>query len=182
MYEGITIHEMVLILIAVLAAESDLLWRTIPNTLVLGGMLCGMAGSVVSGGLPGLGKSLCGMALPFLMLSVLFYFHMIGAGDIKLFMAAGSFAGPSGILQILVNSFLAGGVFSLVILIKRDNFIPRLHYLAGYIVQLRQQSLRFKERPASYLDGTGEDGRFCFALPIGLCILYYCFLCRRNVP
>ena len=51
---------------------------------------------------------ICGAGVPLLLLGWLFYFRMLGSGDIKLFCALGSVMGPYRILWCIWYSFLPG--------------------------------------------------------------------------
>ncbi len=78
-----------------------------------------VGGSFLSGSL----SWLCGAAVPLLLFPA-FRFRLIGAGDIKLLMALGSFLTPSRSLNLLFLSFLAGAVLSVFRLFL-------LHFRAG---------------------------------------------------
>ena len=154
------VQYITLVLLTTGAALADLRGGRVPNSVIASGLLCGAAGSVFDRGLSGLLLCTGGAALPLLLLAPLWYFHMIGAGDIKLLSMAGAFCGPAASFRILIYTFLIGGIFSFVLLIRRGTFHSRFHYFLSYI-----KSLDGKRVP-SYLDGVSEDGRFCFALPI----------------
>ena len=165
------IHEVTLLLLTSAAACVDLRTGKIPNSIIAAGLICGFAGNCVRDGVPGGLFSLLGAAEPLLFLILLFYLHMIGAGDIKLLCMAGAFTGPVRAFHILIYTFLIGGVFSLVLLIKRGTVRSRLQYFTKYIGVCLSEC-----RAKSYLEGVGEDGRFCFSVPILLGILAEMFL------
>ena len=54
---------------------------------------------------------LAGVAVPVLLLGILFIFHMIGAGDIKLLCALGGIMGPRTVMECIVYSLLAVQAF-----------------------------------------------------------------------
>ena len=100
------------------ACVSDLRSRRIPNALVLATFASGVAFSVVLAPvLPGLARSAGGAAtglaiwLPFWML------RKIGAGDVKLFAAAGAWLGPMNAVVAALAAALLGGVLTLLWLV-----------------------------------------------------------------
>lgn len=101
----------------VIACITDVRWRRIPNTLV--GVLAA-AGFAFSIGLepwwPGLLRAAAGFGLGF---AIWIIFHIaggMGAGDVKLFAAAGAWLGPSGAWRAALVAALVGGVLSLAAL------------------------------------------------------------------
>lgn len=147
------------------AAVSDLKRGIIPNSLVVTGITCAFAAGVLTGGLRGLFLSAAGMFVPLLLLFLLFSLGMMGAGDIKLLCAAGSFLGPKNVLGIIFWSFLFGGAISALLLIKRRNLFSRFHYFFEYL----HESVRSRH-PPPYMDHAGEDGKFCFAVPVFMAV------------
>ena len=92
-------------------------WR-IPNNLIAFGLIQGFTMSALMRGIPqGLVCSVKGCVLPVAILYVLFLIKALGAGDIKLLAVAGSFVGPD-ISRVISYSFLAGGVISIIYLLK----------------------------------------------------------------
>jgi Flp pilus assembly protein protease CpaA len=77
--------------------------------------------------------ALLGFALPFIILFSLFYIRALGAGDIKLLMAAGSLMGAGFVILTTMYAFLAGGLLALAVALRRRNFISGFHDLYAYI-------------------------------------------------
>lgn len=75
---------------------------------------------------PGLLISIVGCIIPVMVLYFLFFVRALGAGDIKLLSVAGAFVGAD-VLRLTVYSFLAGGVISVIYLIRE----LILHRLSG---------------------------------------------------
>ena len=97
-----------------IACVTDVRSRRIPNWLVA--LLAG-AGFVFSMGLepwwPGLARAFTGLVVGF---SIWIVFHVaggLGAGDVKLFAAAGAWLGPGGAWRAALVAALVGGVLSL---------------------------------------------------------------------
>lgn len=154
------LQDVTLVLLTTGAALADLRCGRVPNGIVAAGFVCGTAGSLFLRGPYGLLFSFAGAAFPLLLLAPLYYFHMIGAGDVKLLAMAGVFSGPAASFRILLYTFLIGGIVSLILLIRRGTFHSRFQYFLNYI------SCLDGSRPAPYLDGVSRDGRFCFAVPV----------------
>ena len=109
-----------------------------------------------------------GSLLPLLLLGVLFYFRMLGAGDIKLFCVVGGFLGAMDLLKCMLAAVVFGAVWSSWILWKRHLWTERFGYFMQYTATYA------KERHwKSYLDGVGTAGRICFSLPILASVLCY---------
>lgn len=102
----------------VVAVVKDMKTGKIANSFNLGfgiiGVICGLA----SGGAKGILASLMGAIIPVALLMILFSKGVLGAGDIKLFSALGTFAGIE-IIWILMYSFLLCGLYGLVLVLGR---------------------------------------------------------------
>lgn len=120
------------------AVMCDLCERKIPNALVTGGLIMGAAYQWSSNGPPGLLRFAGGMLTPLLLLGVLHYFRMMGAGDIKLLMMSGSFFGPLGSVKCMCLSFLAAGILSVAVVLRRRVLRQRLSYFFHYIQSWRE--------------------------------------------
>lgn len=103
------------------AMACDLLWRRIPNMLVLYGMLLGLAfqtlapagrGLLQDGGL-GPAAALLGAAAGLALFVPLYALRMLGAGDVKLLAMVGMWFGTSALLHATFWTFLCGGVLAL---------------------------------------------------------------------
>ena len=95
------------------ATVTDFRSRRIPNWLVFPFMFSGLAVSIFLHGWAGAGSSLSGMALGVLVCGVLAYLRALGMGDLKLCAAIGAWVGPAQLVNALVLTGLAGGVFAL---------------------------------------------------------------------
>ena len=111
----------------------DFRTRRIPNAIIVAGMLLGVSWQWCARGIPGL-KEFLGVTLgTFLLLAVLHYFRMLGAGDVKLLMITGGFLGFHDNLICIFFSFLIAAVFSIAVLFKHRILKRRLQYLIQYI-------------------------------------------------
>lgn len=127
-----------ILLMLAIAICLDLKSGKIPNTYNLCWMIYGMLYSLllVAGGLL---NSVLGMGIPFLGLMLLFKLGAIGAGDIKLFMAIGSFLGMQ-VIPVIVYSFLFCALYGVLIVVaealrmwrKGDGINVLQHFVSGF--------------------------------------------------
>ena len=112
---------------------------------------------------------LAGVAVPVLLLGILFIFHMIGAGDIKLLCALGGIMGPRTVMECIVYSLLAGAGISLAILISTGGIRRRFLYLYQYMNEFYCTG---EIRPY-YRKGMSFPENFHFTVPIFLSAVLY---------
>jgi prepilin peptidase CpaA len=108
--------------LVVVAAIIDVRTRRIPNLLTLPALAAGLVGSTVAGGYGGIRHSLAGVFVAILILGPLCWFRSMGAGDLKLCAAVGSWMGASGLLFALVIAAMAGGVMAVAYALYRGKF------------------------------------------------------------
>ena len=100
-------------------AAIDMWTRRVPNPLTMGLAATGVVYAACGIGGLSLGASLAGLALG---LALMLPGHLIGAtgaGDVKLFAAAGAFVGPAHILMAFIYTALAGGVIAVAVSLYR---------------------------------------------------------------
>lgn len=159
--------KQVLLHLVLIAAAADLLWGIIPNGLVAAGLLCGLCDQVYGWKILGFALWGLGIAVPIFLFGGLYWFRMIGAGDVKLFCVIGGFLGPGSCLWCVIYSILFGGVISAILVVKRRNVFARLFYFRNYITE----GLKTRQwRP--YCDGDDESGQFCFSVPILMGLIF----------
>lgn len=106
--------------------------RRIPNYLSLGGAAVGLLYSLIMGGLPGLGHSMLGLLVGLASLLPMYAAGAMGAGDVKLMAAAGSFMGPAETVDALVYTLMAGGALALITVLRADGLHSTLdRYIFG---------------------------------------------------
>lgn len=112
----IEMTEIILLLILGTAIVSDLRWRIIPNWLTGPSILVGIGLHTFMSQLTGLVFSLEGAALGLSLFVILYVCGWMGAGDVKLFAAVGSFLGPAQTISAaLVIALVGGGVAFLML-------------------------------------------------------------------
>ena len=107
------------ILIGVLATAEDLYRRRISNTTSAGAFLLGLGAQTTLHGLRGLGDSLVGTVVGFLVFFIFFLLGGMGGGDIKLMAGFGAVVGWSQILMASLLTAIVGALFAMVFLLVR---------------------------------------------------------------
>src|SRR5512133_122536 len=103
----------------VIACVTDVRWRRIPNALVLTLALTGFAFSVwVDPWLVGVGRAMGGLSLGFGIWIVFYVVGAIGAGDVKLFAAAGAWLGPAATWRAALVGAALGGALAIAMLLR----------------------------------------------------------------
>jgi prepilin peptidase CpaA len=161
-----------IMLLCVWAVITDISDKKIPNYLVFSFMLGGVIYNGLNEGLSGLTTSISGTLLPLLVLFPFFLMRTLGAGDIKLFMAIGSFAGLGIIINIILYSILAGGVIALIIMFLKNNIISSLKNVCIYIKNtiIMKKIIPYK---TSLNQNSSNVFRFSYAILIGVFTAVY---------
>jgi prepilin peptidase CpaA len=112
-----------------IAALNDAKSHRIPNKLVFSGAAMGLLlNSLLPEGfgflsaLPGaIGflSALTGLGIGLAFLLPLYMLRTLGAGDVKLMAMIGAFVGPNAVLNIILITFLVGGLLALIIALKK---------------------------------------------------------------
>jgi prepilin peptidase CpaA len=109
--------RILLAVIVLIAATTDLRSRRIPNWLTLSGAGAGLLLNWKLSGLSGLANSSGGLLLGFAAYFVLYWLHAMGAGDVKLMAAVGAIVGPRNWIAVFIATAVAGGVLALALMI-----------------------------------------------------------------
>src|SRR5471030_2019372 len=110
-----------------IAMVSDLRRHRIPNTLVVVGLICGVASQVYALGVFGAGYWLVGALIGFSIFIPMYALGGMAAGDVKLMAMAASFLAPRDALNAALFSLLAGGLCGVLIVVVRG----QLFQMAG---------------------------------------------------
>ena len=117
---------MALALLLVIALDSDLRERRVPNMLVLLALGVGVALNTVGPANTGAGlfasapgalgatSALWGALAGLLIFMPFYWLRAMGAGDVKLMAAVGSFAGPAEAISLACCTLVAGGVLAVL--------------------------------------------------------------------
>jgi prepilin peptidase CpaA len=131
-----------LIALLALCAASDVRSNKIPNIVTIPFAIAAVTLHSFNNGLDGFFFSTAGMATGIALLVLPYVMGGMGAGDVKLMGAVGSFLGAKATLGAFLFIALAGGVYSLaIILIRRDifkGFFTEKLLVLSSMVMLRQ--------------------------------------------
>ncbi len=163
------IKIIITIILIMLALISDIRTYKIKNRLVGIFIIIGIATNVGLQGKQGIGFSFIGIISPVVILFLLYYLKMLGAGDIKLFSAIGAVMGVRFVVYAMAYSFLAGGIIALFIMLMRKNVMIRFKYFVQYIKACILSGLLL---PYSDLKNKGGNEKFPFAYGIFLGTVY----------
>jgi len=94
------------------ASGIDLRTRRVPNWLAVPFLVAGVVVQSIVGKLPGVGRSLAGVALACALFGIPWLIGAMGMGDLKLAAGVGAWIGPSQFLTASVFTALAGGVLA----------------------------------------------------------------------
>ncbi|OLL28062.1 peptidase A24 [Burkholderia sp. SRS-W-2-2016] len=152
------------IVLAIVAASTDLTARRIPNRLIALGLAAALAVQMsLHGQLAGALAWLAGAACGFALLLPFYLLRGMAAGDVKLLMMIGAWVGPALSWRIALATFLIGGVWSLALVLLRGRFGRLLanlrRLLGGWLVA--------PLRPPALLDTQSES---VGTLPYGVAI------------
>jgi len=113
--EGIELGHVVVLGVVAVAAVIDVRTRRLPNFLTFGAAAVALLYSLWVNGLHGFALSAAGWATGIALFLPMFLLRGMGAGDVKLLGAVGSWLGPAGVLYAALYSVLAGGVLALIV-------------------------------------------------------------------
>ena len=120
-------------MLAITAAVWDVRQHRIPNWITLPGIVAGM---VLRGALLGWKGLVSAVAGCFLAGGVLLLFYLIramGAGDVKLMAAIGSFVGPRQAMDIVLASAICGGAIGIVYALYRGRLWSTIKNVASLL-------------------------------------------------
>ena len=146
----------------------DLYQMQIKNSWIICSLLAGFILQLYQNGSEGFISFVTGGSLPLLILGILFWFRMLGPGDIKLFCALGGIMGPEVICRCIWYAFLSGAGISLAVLICSGEMWNRIQYLTGYLSEYVRSGIR---KPY-YQKGTAVEN-IHFAVPVFMSVMLY---------
>jgi prepilin peptidase CpaA len=143
-----------------LAAVIDLRTRRIPNALTGSLVIVGLGLAATQLGRVGIGGAIVGLLLGFAFMLPGNVFGATGAGDVKLFAAAGALLGPATTVRAFVFTALAGGVLALVVALRRR----RLAHTVGMTARL----VTGGKSVVPAIESPTADNRFAYAPAIAI--------------
>ena len=154
--------------IALTACLWDMKTGRIPNKLIAAGLTASLCWRVAGAGVWGILFWLGGAAFPLASLGVLFYFRMLGAGDIKLLAVMGGFLGVRGSFRCVAWAIAAGGGLSILLMLGRRNLRSRIRCFLDFCRTVASERIW-----RGYDQGNLEGGTFHFSIPILISVLLY---------
>lgn len=161
--------------VVIAAAVFDLRSRTIPNWLVGAGIVAGVLLHSLNGdGARGFG----GLGVAALVYLPLYLLRAVGAGDVKLMMAVGAFAGPTSWGAIFILSALLGGVLALGLAVREARVGKTLGGIGTIFASLLRGRAPYSADPS--LDvGNPKALRLPHAVPIAAATLVMLYAVNR---
>lgn len=151
------------------AALMDLFMWKISNIWICIWIAAGILGAVFLFPEADLVSALLGLLFPLLLLGWLFYFRMMGGGDIKLFCTLGVWMGGTGILNGMLVSFLIGAAMAVVRLLCGKNARARFRGFFRYLAGFLSTGVR-----TEYEGKNDEKARVHVAVPVFLAMILWC--------
>jgi prepilin peptidase CpaA len=111
--------QLILASVLLVAGVTDLRSCKIPNWLTISAMAGGLLSHSLLNGLSGLLFSVKGLGLGLAMFLILYIVGGMGAGDVKLLAAVGSFIGAEGVFSAGIIAMLLGGLYAMALIIAR---------------------------------------------------------------
>lgn len=163
-----SVMEWLVVLYAFGAMLLDLKTRKIDNRYLIAGWAAGGIIALLQPFSGGLLRYLGGALLPVLLLYILFYYRMMGAGDIKLLSVLGGMLGIRSSIFLLICSFLAGGILAAVVLTVTGAWARRFRFFVRYVKNYRATGIRVPYRPKA-----SRRAYLHFSLPVFAAVLLW---------
>jgi prepilin peptidase CpaA len=122
--------QMILASVLLVAGVTDLRSCKIPNWLTLSAMASGLLGHSVLNGLSGLLFSAKGLGLGLALFLLFYVMGGMGAGDVKLLAAVGSFIGAEGVFSAGIMTMLLGGLYAIAMMVSSSGMRASLKQVA----------------------------------------------------
>lgn len=151
-----------------LAAVIDLRCRRIPNILTGSMAAIGVGLAAAQLGPVGLGGAFLGFLLGLAFMLPGHLFGGTGAGDVKLFAAAGVLLGPATTVQAFLYTAIAGGILAVATALWRR----RLRHTIGGTARLVSEG----SRAVAAIESPEADNRFAYAPAIAVGVVLAAWL------
>lgn len=119
---SISVASFVVLGASLVAATTDIWKFKVYNLLTFPLLLSGVAFRGWTGGVEGLGDSLAGMAIGFVLFLLPYLCGALGAGDVKFVAAVGAWLGVQPMLPVVLIGCLATGVYALALLVLHGGY------------------------------------------------------------
>lgn len=163
--------SMGLLFLALIAATlTDIKSRRIPNVLCLGLIIAGLFLQMHTAGLEGLWTGMGGMVAGLIVFLPFYLGGGMGAGDVKLMAAAGSFFSPMTALLAACLTLIAGGIMAMLFLVMKQGKGVRIS-LHRYGLMLRCLLTTGRVNYIPPQPDEAAAGRFPYAAAIAVGVL-----------
>lgn len=152
------------------AAWIDVRHRRIPNWLSLAGILAGLFLWVLQSSWSGLLTGFLGLLVGGALFLPIYLMRGMGAGDVKLMAAVGSFLGPVHVFYCGLLIAIVGGVIAAIVAVRQGRLRAAL---------LDSVNLVFRRRPAKTLERSARHESIPYGLAIALGTVIYLWLVRQ---
>lgn len=123
---SIQVQSFLILLITLVGAYFDIKFRKVPNWLTFGAFFSALTLNLCSLKLSQVLNCVLGLVVGILLLLIPYMMGGMGAGDVKLLGAIGSFVGYQKIISIFINSAIAGFVLGLLWILLRPGHLKFL--------------------------------------------------------
>ena len=163
-----SVQSLCVLVFSCIAMCMDFLMERVVNGFIGAVFLAGFYWQITENGAAGILYESLGFLLPCILLLPLFYFRMLGAGDIKLISGLGTFLGAGSVFKLILCSLFLGGLLSLAFLISCGNFKERFSYFFNYVYEYSSsRNLR------AYMKRGSQPENFHFTVPVFLSVMLY---------
>jgi prepilin peptidase CpaA len=159
----LTLMQYLLLALLGIAAVIDCRTYRIPNWLTGPAILAGITLHTVTMQFPGLVFSLEGAVVGLSVFAILYVCGWMGAGDVKLFAAVGSFLGPAQTISAALVIALVGGLLAFLVLGLHQGWRKTGLWLWSYI-----QTMLLTRSAQSLTPEQGIAPKVPYAVAIGL--------------
>ncbi len=152
--------------VALVACWYDFRWHRVPNWLNAIIAVTGLGTQAAVNGWMGFGLAVQGMLVGFGMLIMLWIMNGMGAGDVKLMAALGTWLGPQMAFYAVLVGGLLGGVIAVGMILYRRNWIATAAGFTALFAKLSYRDMTF-DSPASN-DAGDSNGMLPYAIPLSV--------------
>ena len=152
-----------------LAVATDLSTSRIPNLLTFPAAACAVAYHATTGGGPGLIHASAGLVAGLLLFLPVYLLRGMGAGDVKLLAALGTWTGAAQVLWVALFAAIAGGVLAILVALYSNH--ARQLFSNIRLLLTHWSVVGIRPVDALTLDH-GRGPRLPYAVPIALGLLW----------
>jgi prepilin peptidase CpaA len=154
------------------AVASDVRSHRIPNWLTIPALLAALLVSPWVGATSGPLEAAAGAGLGFALLVGPYALGGMGAGDVKALMVLGAWLGPEAVLGAAAWAVIAGGVFGLIMLAMRGEFVSYARRWGRILLStLNLRRISYEPPAAGSIAAGGIP--FAAAIAVGLAAQWY---------